>query len=80
MKTKLEELAEQVKKLAEESKGNMGETVTALKDSPEWNEARAVASDLAEDAADFVRRYPLQSVLGAAALGFLLGSMVKRKR
>lgn len=58
--SKLDDLAEQAKKLAE--------------DSIDVEEAKKLAAQLGEEAAVFVRKYPLQSVLGAAVAGFLLGS------
>lgn len=41
--------------------------------------AKEIVSDLARDAADLIRKHPLQSVLGAAAIGFILGSCFRRK-
>jgi ElaB/YqjD/DUF883 family membrane-anchored ribosome-binding protein len=65
MKEKMDELAEKARKLASDVK---------LADSEDWAQLKEVASQLGEEAAVFVRKYPLQSVLGAAALGFVLGS------
>lgn len=43
-------------------------------------EVKRMAGALAEDAADFVKKYPLPSLLGALALGFLIGSSIGRKK
>jgi len=72
MLSKIEELAERAKKIAAES--------GVLKDSEEWEQLKKMAGDLGEDAAVFVRKYPIQSVLGGAAVGFLLGTIFGRKR
>ena len=72
----LEELAEKAKKFATEG----GESLKEFQSSEDWEQLSKTAKNLGEDAAAFVRKYPLQSVLGAAALGFLLGSSVGRKR
>ncbi len=66
MEKKFEDLAAKAKKLAE--------------DSEELKVVREMAEDLAENASDFVRKYPIQSVLGAAAVGFLLASLLGRGR
>jgi len=67
MTSKLEELAETAKRIAEEAG-----------DSEELARLKKVAADLGEEAATIVRKYPLQSVLGAAVAGFLLGSMRRK--
>jgi len=72
----LDELAEKAKKVAAEG----GERLKDFKDSEDWEQIREVAGSLGEEAAIFVRKYPLQSVLGAAAVGFLLGASLGRKR
>lgn len=37
------------------------------------------AKEIADVATEFIRKYPLQSVVGAAAIGFVLGSWLNRK-
>jgi len=44
------------------------------------DEVKRMAGALAEDAVDFVKKYPLPSLLGALALGFLIGSSMGRKK
>jgi ElaB/YqjD/DUF883 family membrane-anchored ribosome-binding protein len=72
---RLDELAGKAKKIAEEASAQLG----SLKDSEEFESMKKMASDLGEEAAAVVRRYPLQSVLGAAVAGFLLGSLRRGK-
>lgn len=74
--SKLDELAEKAKKIAEES----GERFEALKDSEELAQMKKAAADLGEEAAVFVRKYPLQSVFGAALAGLVLGLTIGRKK
>jgi ElaB/YqjD/DUF883 family membrane-anchored ribosome-binding protein len=71
-----DEIAEKAKKVAAESSERLNE----LKDLEDWDQLREVAGSLGEEAAIFVRKYPLQSVLGAAAVGFLLGARLGRRR
>ena len=75
MSKKIEDLAEEAKKIAEDA----GARLEALKDSEEVEKLKAVAKELGSEAAAVVRKYPLQSVLGAAVAGFLLGTMGRRK-
>ena len=44
------------------------------------DEVKKLAGALADDAANFVKKYPLPSLLGALALGFLIGSSLGRKK
>ena len=37
------------------------------------------AKEIADVATEFIRKYPIQSVLGAAAIGFLVCAFIKRK-
>ena len=78
MQTKLDELAEKAKKLAAES--GVQDALSSLPNEEDWEQLRKMAGNLGEDAAGFVRKYPLQSVLGAAAIGFLLGSALGRRK
>jgi ElaB/YqjD/DUF883 family membrane-anchored ribosome-binding protein len=76
MQSKLEELAEKARKIAAEG----GESVKERLGVEDLDELKELAGALGEDAAAFVRKYPIQSVLGAAALGFLLGTSLGRRR
>lgn len=67
MTSKLEDLAEKAKQIAEDAG-----------DSEELARMKQVAAQLGEEAAAVVRKYPLQSVLGAAVAGFLLGSLRRK--
>lgn len=80
MSSKIEELAERAKKAAAESGGEIKDKLSALAEGEDWEELKKLAGTMGEDAAAFVRKYPLQSVLGAAALGFLLGTTFGKKR
>lgn len=80
MNSKLEELAVKALKMATESGDTVKETLSEFQDSKEWEQIRQVAGDLGEEAAVFVRKYPLQSVMGAAAVGFLLGAISSKRR
>ncbi|HEY8278699.1 MAG TPA: hypothetical protein VIH99_03700 [Bdellovibrionota bacterium] len=80
VQSKLEELAERAKKAASESGENLKERLNALENSEEWEQLKKVASEMGDDAAVFVRKYPLQSVAGAAALGFVLGAFLGRRK
>ena len=80
IQSKFEELAERAKKAAAESSDSLKEKLSALEDSEEWEQLKKMAATMGDDAAVFVRKYPLQSVAGAAALGFLLGVALGRRR
>lgn len=80
MSTPLDEFAERAKKIAAESGEAVKEKLGALGSVEDWEQLKQVAGDLGEDAAAFVRKYPLQSVLGAAVVGFLLGSNLGRRK
>lgn len=47
------------------------EDIQAMKDS---------AKEVADVATDFIRKYPLQSVLGATILGFVLGNIFSKRK
>ncbi|MGZ3693584.1 MAG: hypothetical protein ACXWQO_05300 [Bdellovibrionota bacterium] len=75
-----ENLKARAKKMAEDATENVKEKLEGLKDSPEWEEIRTMALNLSKEAAEVVRKYPLQSVAGAAAIGFVLSSLLNRRR
>lgn len=62
-------LSESLKEALDKMEHN--EDVQALKDS---------AKEVADAATDFIRKYPLQSVIGAAAIGFILANFINRKK
>lgn len=47
------------------------EDVQALKQS---------AKEVADTATEFIRKYPLQSVIGAAIIGFAVGSLLNKRK
>lgn len=79
MNSKLDELAEKARKIATESSEAMKEKLGEFQ-SEDWDQLKQVAGSLGEEAAVFVRKYPVQSVLGAAAIGFLLGASLGKKK
>lgn len=51
----------------------------AFAESVDAEKLRRAATDLADEAAELVRKYPLQSCLGALAAGLLLGAWLNRR-
>jgi ElaB/YqjD/DUF883 family membrane-anchored ribosome-binding protein len=80
MGKELGEFAEKAGKLAAESAEAWKEKLGSLKGLESVEELQALAGDCAEDAAAFIRKYPLASVLGALGAGVLLGSLLGRRR
>jgi ElaB/YqjD/DUF883 family membrane-anchored ribosome-binding protein len=72
----IDELAQKAKKMAAES----GEKFKSFRESEDFDQLREVAGSLGEEAAVFVRKYPIQSVAGALAVGFLIGAGLGRKK
>ncbi|MBC7466196.1 MAG: hypothetical protein H7256_09395 [Bdellovibrio sp.] len=68
MDNKFEEAADQIKKTFENF--DTEEEIQAIQQT---------AKEAADVATDFIRKYPIQSVLGAAVIGFLLASVMKKK-
>jgi hypothetical protein len=66
--------------LAGKAREKLNDALGSLPDSEEFEQLKALAGNLGEEAAVFVRRYPLQSVFGALALGFVLGSSLSGRR
>lgn len=44
-----------------------------------YRSAGGMASDVAKKSADVTKRYPIQSVIGAAAIGFLASLLFRRR-
>lgn len=74
-----EEFAEKAKRVAGDSVNDLKERLSSVKDI-DLEGLNKAASELAEEAASFVRKYPLQSVLGAAVAGFALGILTRRRK
>lgn len=68
------------KNTAKDTMADLSEKIAQIKNSEDLKVLKEVASDLAEDTAEFVKKYPLHSVLGALAVGFVLGTFVGRRR
>lgn len=67
------------KDLGEELAGNFKAKLGDKLSEYDLEGVQAAATELADEAAVFVRKHPLSSVLGAAAAGFVLGLLVNRK-
>ena len=46
----------------------------------EFRNVQDATKEIADTATDLIRKYPLQSVLGATVLGVLIGSFLNRRR
>ena len=75
-----EELAARARKFAESSGESIKEAISSIQDSEQWEEISAAAKKISAEAAEVVRKYPLQSVAGAALLGLLVGALFGRRR
>jgi ElaB/YqjD/DUF883 family membrane-anchored ribosome-binding protein len=67
MDKKYQEAADQVKKTFENF--DTDEQIQSM---------QKTAKEAADVATDFIRKYPIQSVLGAVAIGFILASVLKK--
>jgi len=75
-----EDLANEAKGAAGKATEQLKEKFSALGDLEQIEGLKEAAGELADEAAAFVRKYPVQSVLGAVAAGFLLGALLNRKK
>ena len=73
-----DDISDRTKRTASETMASVKEKLAAS-GIEDMEDVKAAAAELAEDAATFVRKYPLQSLFGALALGFLVGSTLRRK-
>lgn len=72
-RTAAEHKAQQFKHTAEEATQHAREYADKA-----WEETRARTKDLATEAENFAREKPLQALLAAFGVGFLVGVMLKR--
>jgi ElaB/YqjD/DUF883 family membrane-anchored ribosome-binding protein len=56
------------------------EALNQMEHNEDVQAMKASAKEVADAASDFIRKYPLQSVLGAAAIGFILANLINRKK
>ena len=54
--------------------------IDSITEHPDMEQAKKLAGDLADQSAEFIRKYPLQSVCGAAAIGFMLGAFLAKRK
>ena len=59
-------------------KNEAADFIENLNIDEELEKLQATAKEVADTATEFIRKYPVQTVLGAAAVGFLIGVLVKR--
>lgn len=57
---------------------DLKETFEKMDVDEEILKLQETADEVAHVATDFIRKYPIQTVLGAAAVGFLIGVLIKR--
>jgi ElaB/YqjD/DUF883 family membrane-anchored ribosome-binding protein len=65
---------------------NVADTVSEKVDKSQariediYNAARERAEDYFDNSVDFVKKYPVSTVAGAAAIGFIAGMLLRRTR
>jgi len=79
MSNDFSDFTERAKRMAAESSEDLKEKLSSLASAEDLEKLKESAGEMAEEAAAFVRKYPVQSVLGALAAGFLLGAFFNRK-
>lgn len=80
MSKEFNEFADKTKRAAAETAETLKEKLSSLQSLEEIEGLKEAAGELADEAAAFVRKYPVQSVLGAVAAGFLLGALLNRRK
>jgi ElaB/YqjD/DUF883 family membrane-anchored ribosome-binding protein len=80
MSNEFDDFTAKAKRAATDSAAGLKEKLSSLKDLEEIEGLKEAAGELADEAAAFVRKYPVQSVLGAVAAGFLLGALINRRK
>ena len=63
---------------ADNLKDNLKETFENLHVDEEMEKMKKTAKEIADVSTEFIKKYPLQTVAGAAVVGFLIGIMVRR--
>ena len=80
MANDFDELSQKAKRVAAEASEGLKEKLSSMKGLEDLDGMKEAAEGLAEDAAEFVRKYPVPSVLGALAAGFVIGAILTRRR
>jgi ElaB/YqjD/DUF883 family membrane-anchored ribosome-binding protein len=75
--TEFRQAAEQRAQQIKESAGHATDQVREYADKA-WAETRAHTKDIAAEAEKFAREKPLQALLAAFGIGFLVGAILKR--
>lgn len=75
LSAKASDIASQVSSRVSET---LGSSQAQVEDA--YHMARETASEYVETSADFVRRYPLYTLAGVAAVGFIAGSLMSRSK
>lgn len=77
---KAKELREVATEKTVQFRENAGENVQHLRGAAteQWQESRLKLREFHADAEDLIRQHPTQTVLAAAAVGFLVGLVIRR--
>ncbi len=59
---------------------SLNEALNKIENSEDVQAMKDSAKEVADVATDFIRKYPLQSVVGAAVVGFILANLINRKK
>jgi ElaB/YqjD/DUF883 family membrane-anchored ribosome-binding protein len=59
---------------------NLKEAFENIEDNEDVAAMKESAKEIADTATELIRKYPLQSVIGAAVIGFALGSLLNRRK
>lgn len=71
--------AQKAKELSEEFKEQTKQLLQDFDAQKHMDEMKESVAEFADITAKFVRKYPIQSVIGAMAAGFVLSSLMRRK-
>lgn len=66
--------------LAEDLATDLKKVIEDLEDNEDVVKLKAQAKEVADVATEFIREYPLQTFVGAAAVGIALGYLIGRRK
>jgi ElaB/YqjD/DUF883 family membrane-anchored ribosome-binding protein len=78
-KEHIKEAADKAKEFSEELKEKARIFLQDFDAEEQMENMKDSVADLADTTAKFVRKYPIQSVLGAAAIGFVVSGLLRRR-